>query len=160
MIPVYDPNIWPQVTSTLKQHTAIVGAVVYTGAKTVELVSGSSSPLPVLQHIAGATPQEKSTQQQNEKVYQYPELDSFQFATPFHEKFHYSSETVSHTRNLNFLKKLMDGPYFDLEAIWEEHTYYEFEARSVPDTMSTMVQEPYVNHAPTVCPTLSTDNCN
>lgn len=44
----------------------------------------------------------------------------------------------------------MDGPFFDLEAIWEEHTYYEFADRSVEHTMSTMVQEPYVNHVPTV----------
>jgi carboxymethylenebutenolidase len=44
----------------------------------------------------------------------------------------------------------MGGPYFDLEEIWEEHTYYEFADRSVEHTMSTMVQEPYVNHVPTV----------
>jgi carboxymethylenebutenolidase len=37
-----------------------------------------------------------------------------------------------------------------LEEIWEEHTYYEFADRSVEHTMSTMVQEPYVNHVPTV----------
>jgi hypothetical protein len=44
----------------------------------------------------------------------------------------------------------MDGPYFDLEAIWDEHCYYEFTDRSVEHTMSTMVAEPYVNHVPTV----------
>lgn len=44
----------------------------------------------------------------------------------------------------------MAGPYFDLEAIWEEHTYLEFEVRDVEATMATMVQEPYVNHIPTV----------
>lgn len=59
-------------------------------------------------------------------------------------------ESVSHTRNLTFLKPRMNGPYFDLEAIWDEHTYWEFENRSVPQTMATMVQEPYVNHVPTV----------
>ena len=37
-----------------------------------------------------------------------------------------------------------------MEAIWDEHTYYEFADRSVEHTMSTMVQEPYVNHVPTV----------
>lgn len=46
----------------------------------------------------------------------------------------------------------MNGPYFDLETIWDEHTYFEFENRSVEWTMSTMVQEPYVNHIPTVSP--------
>lgn len=34
--------------------------------------------------------------------------------------------------------------------IWDEHTSYEFENRSVKHTMSTMVQEPYVNHITTI----------
>jgi carboxymethylenebutenolidase len=46
----------------------------------------------------------------------------------------------------------MGGPFFDLEKIWEEHAFYEFGDRSVEKTMGTMVQEPYVNHVPTVCP--------
>jgi hypothetical protein len=44
----------------------------------------------------------------------------------------------------------MGGPYFDLEAIWDEHTRYEFADRSVEETMATMVDEPYVNHVPTL----------
>ena len=70
---------------------------------------------------------------------------------PFQEHFHYITESVSYTRNLSFLKPRLGGPYFDLETIWEEHCYYEFADRSVEHTMSTMVQEPYVNHIPTVC---------
>ncbi|KAK8016754.1 carboxymethylenebutenolidase [Apiospora rasikravindrae] len=42
------------------------------------------------------------------------------------------------------------GPFFDLEKIWDEHTYWEFEARDVEQTMATMVEEPYVNHIPTL----------
>jgi carboxymethylenebutenolidase len=71
-------------------------------------------------------------------------------AVPFTEDFDYWTESVSHTRNLTFLKPLTNGPYFDLEAIWDEHTYYEFADRSVEHTMSTMVDQPYVNHVPTV----------
>lgn len=48
------------------------------------------------------------------------------------------------------MKKHLGGPIFDLEKIWDEHTYYEFEDRSVEKTMETMVLEPYVNHIPTV----------
>lgn len=77
-------------------------------------------------------------------------MGSFLFATPFQPEFSYNSESLSHTRNLTFFKNLLRGPYFDLEAIWEEHTYYEFDKRSVECTMATMVQEPYVNHIPTV----------
>ena len=46
---------------------------------------------------------------------------------------------MAHTRNLVFLKKHIGGPEFDIEAIWEEHTYWEFERRSVAQTMATMV---------------------
>lgn len=84
------------------------------------------------------------------KKYYYPNVTSSKFATPFQDSFHYNTEAISHTRNLTLFKKEMDGPYFDLETIWEEHTYYEFADRSVEHTMSTMVQEPYVNHVPTV----------
>jgi carboxymethylenebutenolidase len=42
------------------------------------------------------------------------------------------------------------GPIFDLSKLWEDHTYFEFGTRNVPDTMGTMVAEPYVNHVPTM----------
>jgi carboxymethylenebutenolidase len=59
--------------------------------------------------------------------------------------------SVAHTRTLVFLRKHLGGPYFDLEKIWDEHAKFEFADRSVAKTMGTMVQEPYVNHVPTVC---------
>ncbi|RFU30473.1 hypothetical protein B7463_g5875, partial [Scytalidium lignicola] len=86
----------------------------------------------------------------NEVVYRYPEAQSVSFVLPSHKEFLSASAAVAHTRSLEFLKKQLDGPWFDLEAIWEEHTNFEFENRSVENTMSTMVQEPYVNHIPTI----------
>jgi carboxymethylenebutenolidase len=44
----------------------------------------------------------------------------------------------------------LGGPYFVLEAIWDEHCRYEFAERSVAKTMATMVSQPYVNHIPTM----------
>ncbi|HYZ32401.1 MAG TPA: nuclear transport factor 2 family protein [Crenalkalicoccus sp.] len=38
----------------------------------------------------------------------------------------------------------------DLVALWEAHCRYEFETRDVDATMATMVDEPYVNHIPTI----------
>lgn len=143
----YDPELWSQVASSLPAHPQFVGAVVYGDAATA--TSLPQAPIPTLRHLAGAA-KEKPARQKDFPVYHYPEAESFLFASPFQDQFNYSNEGVSHTRNLTFLKDRMDGPYFDLEAIWEEHTYYEFEARSVPHTMATMVQEPYVNHIPTV----------
>lgn len=57
---------------------------------------------------------------------------------------------MAHSRSLAFLKPLLGGPYFDLEAIWDEHCKYEFEERDVAATMATMVDRPYVNHIPTM----------
>jgi carboxymethylenebutenolidase len=48
------------------------------------------------------------------------------------------------------LKKALDGPWFDIEAIWEEHTLNEFDEKDVEKTMATMIDQPYVNHIPTM----------
>lgn len=138
---------------TLVNHPSVAVAAVYADA------SQESSPgsiarvsIPVLLHLAGK-PAGESTEpakSRNVKKYYYPNVTSSKFATPFQDSFHYNTEAISHTRSLTLFKKEMDGPYFDLETIWDEHTYYEFADRSVEHTMSTMVQEPYVNHVPTV----------
>ena len=41
-------------------------------------------------------------------------------------------------------------PDHDLVALWEAHTRTEFETRDVDATMATMVDQPYVNHIPTM----------
>ena len=38
----------------------------------------------------------------------------------------------------------------DLAALWEAHCRYEFETRDVDATMASMVDDPYVNHVPTM----------
>lgn len=118
--------------------------------------------LPTIYHLAGTTSSSSATTPAppkaaaaaaappHSKIYEYPSMDSPSFAVPFSEEFDYATEAVSHSRNLAFVKKVMGGPYFDLELLWEEHTFYEFGSRSVENTMATMVEEPYVNHVPTV----------
>lgn len=132
---------------TLSRFPEIVAAASY--ANSAERSGLSKLEIPQLRHFAGA---KNAAIKKEEKIteYYYGNVKTSLFATPFQENFHYGTEAVSHTRNLTFLKKAMDGPFFDLEAIWEEHCYYEFADRSVEHTMSTMVQEPYVNHVPTV----------
>lgn len=85
------------------------------------------------------------------KTYRYPSAkrDSG-WALPADEDHHAPSASLAHTRSLQFLKPLLNGPYFDLEAIWAEHCRYEFLDRDVARTMSTMVSQPYVNHIPTM----------
>ncbi|KAK8122957.1 hypothetical protein PG984_011627 [Apiospora sp. TS-2023a] len=131
-------------------------AVVYYGA---EPASYTASELPVLAHLPGSKPDgeaaaaaaAKEVESENVKRHYYGSAAKApSFAIPADQHFHASSASVAHTRTLSFLKPLMAGPYFDLEKIWDEHTYWEFEARDVEQTMATMVEEPYVNHIPTL----------
>ncbi|KAI0053336.1 NTF2-like protein [Auriscalpium vulgare] len=60
-----------------------------------------------------------------------------------------SASSLSYTRTLELLRRQL-GPHFDLEKLWEMHTYYEFAERDALKTMSTMVKVPYVNHVATL----------
>lgn len=86
----------------------------------------------------------------NDAIHIYESAASPNFVLPTHEHYLAGPASVAHARSLGFLKKHLGGPNFDLEAIWDEHTFYEFGERNVEKTMATMVEEPYVNHVPTV----------
>jgi carboxymethylenebutenolidase len=59
------------------------------------------------------------------------------------------SASTAYSRTIGMFRRTI-GPRYDLDALWEEHTRYEFETRDVDATMRTMVAEPYVNHVPTM----------
>ncbi|KAL4925990.1 uncharacterized protein BDV17DRAFT_299919 [Aspergillus undulatus] len=151
---VYGAGLWRKVqySPALGEITA---AAIY--ATVSDFAETATSTIPTIQHLAGRAStkllRERATMQ-----YGYPKMETDLFGLPGHAQFDYASEAVSHTRNLQFFKKHMDGPYFDLEAIWEEHQYFEFAHRSVEHTMSTMVQEPYVNHIPTMTGGIGREN--
>ncbi|CAK7203040.1 hypothetical protein SEUCBS139899_005769 [Sporothrix eucalyptigena] len=146
----YIPAIWNRVAPFLDSVSAITAAVTYVDASDVATLATPTTP--TLRHIAGSptSPEHRPIRTEELVEYWYPSVQSCFFAAPFQPLFNYAQESVSHTRNLTFVKPRLGGPYFDLEAIWEEHTYDEFADRSVEHTMSTMVQEPYVNHVPTL----------
>ncbi|EJU04531.1 hypothetical protein DACRYDRAFT_86854 [Dacryopinax primogenitus] len=79
-------------------------------------------------------------------IYTYDVANEY-FVIPGQPAYDKASATLAHQRSLVFLRRFFDGPYFDLEKIWEEHTLYEFGERAVEKTMA---QEPYVNHVPTL----------
>lgn len=143
-------GLWATASSALVQYPNIVAGVVYVDGLN-NVIGPTDGPVPLLQHIGGSIkePPAPPVKKGRAKTYQYPTAKGQWFSVG-NEDFDYSSDSVAHTRNLQFLKPKMDGPYFDIEDIWDEHTYYEFADRSVEHTMSTMVQEPYVNHIPTV----------
>ncbi|VUC38195.1 unnamed protein product [Clonostachys rosea] len=142
----YDPKLWNQVAGLLNTDSSLVAGVVYADA--TDEATLEKSQVPVLRHLTGRSA--LTEKRDGVTTYYYSKAKSFQMATPFVEDFDYWTESLSHTRNLTFLKPVVGGPYFDLEAIWDEHTYYEFADRSVEHTMSTMVDQPYVNHVPTL----------
>lgn len=137
----YSSSFTDELVKLIDQEKRIVA--------TVSFANGFEPPSsqPHLLHKPGKeSPPDKS----GVKTYTYPEVSSSDFIIPESLGFLYSSAALAHTRSLTFIKKHLDGPHFDLEAIWDEHTYFEFENRSVEKTMATMVREPYVNHIPTV----------
>lgn len=148
---VYGTGLWEmaQIEPELEKITA---AVVY-GAASIA-TQPRLNRIPSVQHLAGkaGVPLLRT---ETLMQYEYSLTRNDAFALPFSPDFDYAVEGITHSRNLTFLKKHMNGPHFDLEAIWDEHTYFEFDNRSVEHTMNTMVQEPYVNHIPTVSATPS-----
>jgi carboxymethylenebutenolidase len=82
------------------------------------------------------------------EIYVYPGVDHA-FARVGGIHFDKSATMMAHGRTIAALKATI-GPAFNLSFLWEEHVRHEFEARNVPDTMATMVAEPYVNHIPTL----------
>ncbi|WP_245813726.1 dienelactone hydrolase family protein [Rhodococcus marinonascens] len=82
------------------------------------------------------------------RIYDYPGVDHA-FATHGRDVYDPLAAGLAYSRTLAVLRDTI-GPRYDLSALWDSHTYYEFEARDVPATMSTMVDEPYVNHIPTM----------
>ena len=71
------------------------------------------------------------------------------FARDEGEHFDKLAASMANDRTLGLFRKVL-GPAYDLSALWDQHCYHEFATRNVPDTMATMVAEPYVNHIPTM----------
>jgi len=56
---------------------------------------------------------------------------------------------IAHSRTLGLLRSTI-GPRYDLSALWDAHRNCEFVTRDADATMRTMVEQPYVNHVPTM----------
>ncbi|KAF5527306.1 hypothetical protein CGCA056_v001383 [Colletotrichum aenigma] len=130
----------PAVVDALESHPEIKAAVFFNFAQTLGIPSLSHASGP---DGGGTKPAAPS------KTYHYPSAGDF-FTIPSHDNFNANAAGLAHTRTLTFLKPILGGPYFDLEAVWEEHTLFEFGERNVDKTMATMVEQPYVNHIPTL----------
>lgn len=63
--------------------------------------------------------------------------------------YHPFASQLARSRSIGLLRNTI-GPRYDLSALWDGHSYYEFVAHEADETMKTMVAEPYVNHVPTL----------
>jgi carboxymethylenebutenolidase len=83
------------------------------------------------------------------EIYVYPDADHG-FNSPARiDRYNRPTAMMAHTRSLALARRVM-GPRYELSALWEAHTMYEFGTRDVDATMAMMVPEPYVNHIPTM----------
>ncbi len=71
------------------------------------------------------------------------------FAIPGRTSFDRRTDSLAHSRALGVLRRVL-GPHYDLAALFAAHVHHEFETRDVDATMATMIDEPYVNHVPTL----------
>ncbi|OHW93606.1 carboxymethylenebutenolidase [Colletotrichum incanum] len=129
-----------QIADALEKCSEIRAAVFFN--------FGLALAIPTLSHLPG-TQAEAPKSVSTAKTHSYPAARDF-FVIPSHPNFNANAAGLAHTRTLTFLKPILGGPYFDLEAVWEEHTLFEFGERNVEKTMATMVEQPYVNHIPTL----------
>lgn len=82
------------------------------------------------------------------RIYDYPGVDHA-FARTGGDHYDKASALMAHQRSIEQLREAI-GPRYDLSALWDKHTEYEFVTRDPDATMATMVSEPYVNHIPTM----------
>ncbi|KIY45943.1 hypothetical protein FISHEDRAFT_48268 [Fistulina hepatica ATCC 64428] len=144
---VNDTVIVVDVQEAAAKHEKIAAIVVYAS----EVTATPFRVKPTLLHLASTSAPRSQLEDATANVQTavYP-VDSPYFVLPHATTYHAALQGKAHSRSCKFLKETVGGPYFDIEAVWEEHTYFEFELRSVAKTMGTMVAEPYVNHVPTM----------
>jgi carboxymethylenebutenolidase len=82
------------------------------------------------------------------RVYFYDGMPSG-FADPSQPGFDRHAAAVAHSRTLAAIRPVI-GPHHDLARLFHEHLHHEFVTHDPEATMATMVDEPYVNHVPTL----------
>ncbi|MBM3519052.1 MAG: dienelactone hydrolase family protein [Alphaproteobacteria bacterium] len=113
---------------------------------------------PVVMHFAGADKfvpvaaveqiRKACAAREDIEIYVYPGVDHA-FYNRHRETYNKPAAWMAHSRTIALLRRAI-GPRYDLSALWDKHTEYEFATRDVDATMATMVASPYVNHIPTM----------
>jgi carboxymethylenebutenolidase len=111
------------------------------------LLASEIGDIPVTVHLAGSEAP-PTAETWRVEIFTYPDARPG-FSDKQSADYNKPAASMAHSRSVAALRRAL-GPHYDLSALWERHTYYEFGERDVPKTMATMVAEPYVNHVPTM----------
>lgn len=131
--PANSPSILSSIAQTVESNLHIVCLVAYGYAPS------STPPVPSLLHLHSGLANQLPTLDPIDAIVHHYESTSPYFVFPQKVDYDPGASAIAHTRTLSFLKSHLNGPIFDLEEIWKEHTRFEFEVRSVAKTMGTMV---------------------
>lgn len=174
LVAVYEERHFSAISSIVSKNPKLVCIAAYISSGSDP--STTSTSIPTLFHIsspdAEAPPSDAISAKAatTTQTATYPSTSSPFFVLPNSSSYDPGNASLAHTTTLVFFRKHLGGPNFDIAAIWEEHTYFEFAARTVARTMGTMVvridlsyvvcswvlnwvlvkAEPYVNHVPTM----------
>lgn len=142
---VYEERDLSIVSFIVSSNLKLVCLAAYISSSSSSQSTITSTSTPTLLHICSPSLEELPSDPTSAKpatVVQtctYPSTPSPFFVLSSSSAYDPGNAALSHTTTLVFFRKHLGGPIFDIAAIWEEHTYFEFAARTVAKTMGTMV---------------------
>jgi len=142
---VYDPKVVYAISEVVAKEPRVAAFVGYGSFS-----APTCSTVPIMLHLTSNAPKPADYSNDQLTMKHFYPTSSIYFVLPQTTQYEPGSAGLAHSRTLVFLRKGLGGPFFDLEAIWEEHKYFEFEVRSVAKTMGTMVVSPFADPVFTV----------
>ncbi|KAL8836233.1 MAG: hypothetical protein Q9170_003010 [Blastenia crenularia] len=129
--------------TALKPMPKLCALVAYYPDRLPAPSAGYPPSLRIRIHLAGSQPEAPKFHS-----YSYPHAEPG-FAEHDLDQFDKVSAGLAWSRSLELVRKGFEVEV-DLERIWEDHSRLEFVTKDAAATMKTMVNEPYVNHVPTM----------
>jgi hypothetical protein len=129
----------------MKPISKLIALVAYYPTSLPKTMTGFPPTLKVAVHAAGTQNLGHTTKY---SIYKYAHAE-YGFAENDMEEFDKIAANLAWTRTLATIRQGF-GIHTDLESTWEQHLALEFMTKDADATMKTMVDEPYVNHVPTV----------
>lgn len=120
----YDEELREELMSLLKDEGAsgmgVLGVVSFGEVRTF---GGDELAIPWAEHVRPSTKKTPSKSPDSlGKTFIYPSATSLRFVLPGDvEEYKAQEAGLCHGRSLGLLRKVLGGPEFDLEALWEEH---------------------------------------